>query len=216
MIDTKRLADDCFTLANEIHDIGYEHLIEQEVEDERKDNLRLCKQLNEKRLNSFPTYARFQKLDLDTLARKLWDYSAQMKDEKYKIERDWNDPEHYLTMQQEYNHQKTFGGEGQRIGNKELMAEALWEMLEPTLPPHSTHVSYWAYQKSTLDILEALEELQQKRISSDLQHDDSYEAFREGMEEKWEDYRGDFGIDPKALLKAKLEKRKEERLKKKK
>ena len=186
-IDTKALAEDCFALANEIHDIGYEHLIEQEIEEERKDNLRLCKRLNEKRLNSSCTYSRFKKLDLDALTRKLWDYSAQIKDEKYKIERDWNDPEHYLTMEAEYDLSDKKEGRpfdlSNAVKNKNSMAEGMWKMLEPTLPSNDAqHVSFMVYQRSRTQLLNGLRELQRRRVKSVLLHggDKPYEVPEKG------------------------------------
>jgi hypothetical protein len=98
-----------------------------------------------------------------------------MKDEKLKIERDWNDPEHYMSMEAEYDLQKNIGERGKQdkgmVGNKNFMAEGMWKMLEPTLPSNDAqHVSFMLYQKSSYELLNGLRELQQRRIKSVLRH----------------------------------------------
>lgn len=128
-IDKQQLAEDCFTLAKEIHSIGYDHLIDQEIEEERKANLRLCKELNAKSLDSFSVYARYQEMDYEYLVRTLWDYSAQMKDHMFKLEREWS-AEEIALMHEEYNKQLlTRKSRRGKIGDKKLMKKAQDKMI---------------------------------------------------------------------------------------
>ena len=63
-------------------------------------------------------------MEYEDLVRTLWDYSAQMKDHTFKLEREWS-AEEITIMHEEYNKQRlTRKSRRGKIGDAKLMKKA--------------------------------------------------------------------------------------------